>query len=58
MILYKEIIEAIQEVTNSLQQSEEFIARFSKLLKNLYDDSYSDSDISEAIETLILTEEK
>lgn len=57
MKLYQELSEAIIETVSSTQESTEFKVRFSKLIENYFDSSYTDRDINDVIELTSLSEE-
>lgn len=57
MKLYKELYEAIEEIVSSTEESNVFKSRFSKLIENYFENSYTERDINDVIELIEIPEE-
>lgn len=58
MNLYTELSASIAEVMDQSSETQEFKGRLAKLIENYFSGSYQDSDISELIELVQMTEEQ
>ncbi len=57
MSRYRELQEAIDERVGSANETEEFKRRFTKTIENYFENNYQESDISELIELVSLSED-
>ena len=57
MSLYRELQEAIDERTGSANETDEFKRRFAKTIENFFENNYQESDISELIELVSISED-
>lgn len=57
MKLYEELKEAMAEIVSATEESNEFKTRFSKLIENYFESSYTERDINDVIGLIGLTEE-
>ncbi len=57
MSLYKELKEAIDELVGSVNETDEFKRRFTKTIENYFENNYQESDISELIDLVSISED-
>ncbi len=58
MSLYKELKEAIDELVGSANETDEFKRRFTKTIENYFENNYQESDISELIDLVSISEDR
>lgn len=54
---YKELESAIEEIVDAMNESDDFKLQFPKVIENFFEDSYTDSDLNNAIEKIRLVED-
>ena len=57
MSLYRELQEAIDECVGSTNETDEFKRRFTKTIENFFENNYQESDISELIDLVSVSED-
>lgn len=57
MKLYSELKSAINEIVDEMNESDDFKLQFPKVIENYFEDSYTDSDLNNAIEKIRLLED-
>lgn len=58
MSLYRELQEAIDERVGSANETDEFKRRFTKTIENYFENNYQESDISELIDLVSISEDR
>jgi hypothetical protein len=57
MKLYDELNNAINEIVATMNEHDDFKLQFPKIIENYFEDSYTDSDLNNAIEKIRLVED-
>ena len=57
MSLYRELQEAIDERIGAANETDEFKRRFAKTIENYFENNYQESDISELIDLVTISED-